>query len=132
LLSNLTLFDLVDRRLDYSEQRHQVLARNIANADTPGFIPHDTVEPDFQRLIAGREVARPTLAATHGGHLVPAAPFGRPHRLDAAPTELKPSGNAVSLDIEAGKLRSNSGSHKLATRLYGKYVGMLRAALGQS
>ena len=130
MLDGLALFELIDRKLDYTDARHRVLTRNIANADTPGYVPADVVEPDFRRLLAGAGGAPVALARTAPGHLegsraTPAA------RTEASPGELKPSGNAVSLELEAGKLRSNSGEHKRATMLYGKYLGMLQQALGK-
>lgn len=126
----LALFDLIGRKLDFTDARHRVITRNIANADTPGFIPEDVVEPDFRRLVAGAGHEPQRLARTDAGHLgaMAAAPQTR---TEASPAELKPSGNAVSLEIEAGKLRSNSGEHKRATMLYGKYLGMIRTALGK-
>lgn len=131
MLDHLTLFDLVGRKLDHTAERHNVLARNIANANTPGFVPHDVVEPDFRRLVAGRTVPPPALSATDARHLPGLAGPASSGRLQDAPGELKPSGNAVSLEIEAAKLRSNSGNHKLGTLLYGKYMSLLRTALGK-
>jgi flagellar basal-body rod protein FlgB len=126
----LALFDLIDRKLDFTDARHRVITRNIANADTPGFIPEDVVEPNFRRLVAGTTPEPVRLARTHPGHAggLAAAPRAA---TTATPAELKPSGNAVSLEIEAGKLRSNAGEHKRATLLYGKYLGMIRTALGK-
>jgi flagellar basal-body rod protein FlgB len=126
----LALFDLIDRKLDFTDARHRVIARNIANADTPGYIPTDVVEPDFRRLVAGASGEPVRLARTDPGHVGGVAAAPRPHT-ETTPAELKPSGNAVSLEIEAGKLRSNSGEHKRATLLYGKYLGMIRSALGK-
>jgi flagellar basal-body rod protein FlgB len=126
----LALFDLIDRKLDFTDARHRVITRNIANADTPGYIPEDAVEPDFRRLVAGAGHEPVRLARTDPGHVGGLAATSPP-RTEATPAELKPSGNAVSLEIEAGKLRSNSGEHKRATMLYGKYLGMMRTALGK-
>ena len=39
--SNLGLFKLITRRIDWLSQRQEILARNIANADTPGYRPLD-------------------------------------------------------------------------------------------
>ncbi len=128
-MDRLALFDLIGRKLDVTDARHRVITRNIANADTPGFVPKDVVAPDFRRLMADRGVQPVHLARTAPSHLagtaaVPAA------RTEETPAELKPSGNAVSLELEAGKLRSNAGEHKRATMLYGKYLDMMRKALG--
>src|SRR5262249_23723863 len=35
------LFDLAERRLAWATRRQSVLAQNIANANTPGYKPHD-------------------------------------------------------------------------------------------
>jgi flagellar basal-body rod protein FlgB len=126
----LALFELIDRKLDFTDARHRVLTRNIANADTPGYVPDDVVAPDFRRLVAGGGSEPVRLARTDAGHVGGLAATPR-FRTEATPAELEPSGNAVSLEIEAGKLRSNSGEHKRATMLYGKYLGMIRQALGK-
>jgi len=129
VLDSLTLFDLIGRKLDHVDHRHNVIARNLANADTPDFIPRDVVEPDFRRLVAGERAPPVQLARTDPGHAA-GATLVTAARTEATPAELKPSGNAVSLELEAGKLRSNAGAHKRATMLYGKYLGMLHTALG--
>jgi flagellar basal-body rod protein FlgB len=130
VLDRLTLFDLIGRKLDHTDARQRVLTRNIANADTPGFTPKDVVEPDFGRLVRGGGTPPVSLARTSAGHLggLGLAPGAR---TEETPADLKPSGNAVSLELEAGKLRSNSGEHKRATMLYGKYLSMIRTALGK-
>ena len=130
MLDRLTLFDLIGRKLDYTDARHRVLTRNIANADTPGFKPQDVVEPDFQRLVRGGAATQVGLARTAPNHLGGLAQ-ATGARTERTPDELKPSGNAVSLELEAGELRSNSGEHKRATMLYGKYLSMIRIALGK-
>ncbi len=130
MLDRLALFDLIGRKLDFTDARHRVITRNIANADTPGFIPEDLVEPDFRRLVAGTGREPVQLARTDPAHVSGLAAAPRPATQET-PGELKPSGNAVNLEIEAGKLRSNSGEHKRATLLYGKYLGMMRTALGK-
>ncbi len=129
MLERLGLFDLASRRLDYLEQRHVVIARNIANADTPGFRPSDVREPDFGAMVRGRGPGNVALATSHAGHLRSSTAQG-PGRLIRPPHEVLPSGNAVSLEEEAGKLRETAGQHGKITALYGKYVGFLKMAVG--
>ena len=47
------LFDLAERRLAWADRRQAVLAQNIANANTPGYKPHD-LHPSPQRSTARR------------------------------------------------------------------------------
>jgi len=65
----LALFELIDRKLDFTDARHRVLTRNIANADTPGYVPDDVVAPDFRRLVAGSGGEPVRLARTDAGHV---------------------------------------------------------------
>ena len=130
MLERMTLFDLAGRRLDFLEQRHVVLARNIANADTPGFRPSDVREPDFAAMLRGRAGGgQVALAATHAGHLRSSAAPGS-GRVVRPPAEVLPSGNAVSLEDEAGKLRETAGQHGRITAVYGKYLSFLKLAVG--
>ncbi|MFW5680376.1 MAG: flagellar basal body rod protein FlgB [Pseudomonadota bacterium] len=127
MLESFTLFGLAGRRLDYLEQRHGVLTRNIANANTPDFRPSDVREPDYRSTMPGNL----PLATSNPAHLVPAAMQGAgPHGLSRPPAEVHPSGNAVSLEEEAGKLRSTAGAHGRVTAIYGKYLQFLKLAVG--
>ena len=81
------------KRLAWLGQRQQVLAQNIANADTPGYQPRD-IEP-FRDLL-GRETRPLALNATSARHLVAsdreAGPYAeRPTRKSY---ETAPAGNA--------------------------------------
>lgn len=129
-MTGLALFALAGRRLDHLEHRHLVLARNIANADTPNYRPLDVVAPDFGAMLRGTAVGGPLqLARTSGGHLAGGSAPG-PGRVVRTEGMVMPSGNAVSLEEEAGKLRETAGQHSRVTTLYGKYVGFLKLALG--
>ena len=124
-LTNTDLFSLAERRLDWVSQRQQLLAQNVANANTPGYQAHD-LKP-FAALLAN---ATAPLAMTNPLHL---AALTNPAEQDQSRvvTERAPDGNAVSLDEELTKLADTGGMHELATNLYTKYMGMFRLALGK-
>ncbi|MCK7515786.1 MAG: flagellar basal body protein [Desulfobacterales bacterium] len=61
------LSDLVGAR----SQRHQVLASNVSNIDTPGYEPKDV---DFENLIASMQGKGIRMARTNGKHLPAATP----------------------------------------------------------
>jgi flagellar basal-body rod protein FlgB len=127
------LFDLIGARSRWLAERHGVLSRNIANADTPGFVPLDLSPFDLaQALTNARRVPGLGLERTASSHIAgtarPAAPG---HAVQRTPGwELAPSGNAVVLEEQAQKLATTRGAHELAANLYGKYLGMMRTALG--
>lgn len=51
--SKIPLFQGLVQKMGWLAQRQQVLARNIANANTPGFKPKDIEKPDFSALLEG-------------------------------------------------------------------------------
>jgi flagellar basal-body rod protein FlgB len=120
------LFDLAERRLQWLDRRQQVLAQNVANADTPGFRPRDL--PDFAASL-GSAATRP--ARTQPGHLPGTS--GEVLVPDAAlrPKARQPDGNGVALDEELTKVADVQTNQALVNNLYAKYVSFYRLALGR-
>ena len=122
--TRLALFDLADHRLAHIGRRQEVLAQNIANADTPGWRSRD-LKP-FAEVLARASSAAPW--QTQPGHLAPRRGATQGHVQGG---ERAPDGNSVVLDSELGKIADSDSSHSLVTWLYGKYLGMFRTAAGR-
>ena len=61
--NGMALFDLAERRLAWIDRRQGLLAQNIANANTPGYMAKDLV-PFAQTLAKGRRAgAQPVRAS---------------------------------------------------------------------
>ena len=120
--------DLAEARLRWLDRRQEVLARNIANADTPGFRARDVTPFPDHLLRAGAGGA--ALARTDPRHLAGAAGAAR-DRPDA-PSEITPDGNAVSLDEQAIKVADTDSAHALAMGLHRRWTGLFRTALGRN
>ncbi len=131
-LDKIGLFDLVKKRLAWLAQRQEVLARNIANADTPGYKPRDLKPFDFRRLLS-REVGRVNPDLTNRAHVgggpKRAAEFAEERTRH--PYESAPAGNSVILEEQMMKVGATTMSHKLTTELYKKHLNMIRTALGR-
>ncbi len=130
--SNLGLFKLITRRIDWLNDRQEVLAKNIANADTPDYRPQD-LRPFAEHLA---RTGGPTLATatTHSGHIQPVA--GRVARSAGSDDindvyEASPTGNEVVLEQQLIRVSETAMQHQLALSLYRKHVGMIRTALGR-
>ncbi|MFO1068044.1 MAG: hypothetical protein U1E14_05920 [Geminicoccaceae bacterium] len=126
------LFDLVGARTRWLAGRHALISGNLANADTPGFVPLDAAPMDGTRLRpAGAGPGAVTLVRTSADHLA-----GTPRRqpdIASRPDkgwERDPAGNGVVVEEQVQKLAETQGQYRLATAVYGKYVRMLRTALG--
>jgi flagellar basal-body rod protein FlgB len=124
-LKTMDVFALAEQRLDWVSRRQELLAQNVANANTPGYQARD-LKP-FAALLTNRPVA---LAETNPMHLVATHSAFEQDRGTVA--ERAPDGNAISLDEELTKLADTGGMHQLATNLYTKYMGMFRTALGKN
>ncbi len=130
--SNLGLFKLITRRIDWLNSRQEVLAKNIANADTPDYRPQD-LRPFAEHLA---RTGGPTLATatTHSGHIQPVA--SRAARTAGSDDindvyEASPTGNEVVLEQQLIRVSETAMQHQLALNLYRKHVGMIRTALGR-
>ena len=103
------------RGMDIALGRQNLINSNIANLETPGFVPHDV---DFASAL---EAAL-------------AAPQGSATELE---TTLSPdkaasaNGNLVDLDIQMGRLSQNSIFYGAQTRAVSRKLAMLKYAAGE-
>jgi flagellar basal-body rod protein FlgB len=124
-VSQVPLFALADRRFAWIDQRQEVLAQNLANADTPGWRARD-LKP-FQALLATPPVA---LAATDPAHLAGTVDAAV-DEATAATAERAPDGNGVALDHEMMKVADTDMAHAVTTGLVTAWLGMFRTAIGR-
>jgi len=91
--------------------RQQLIASNIANADTPGY---KAVDIDFQEAVrialASAQTPPISLTTTATGHIVGAIRSATPsYPLKyQVPTQSSVDGNTVDMDVERTKLAENS------------------------
>ena len=137
--TDIGLFRLAERRLAWVDRRQQVLAQNIANADTPGYTARDLhpFERALPRTSPGAAPsmaagAAPALARTSLLHLVAGGDAAGGGTTRTRPHERTPDGNAVSVEGELTKVADTAGAHDLTAGLYRKYMGMFRTALGRA
>jgi flagellar basal-body rod protein FlgB len=124
--SGIGLFDLADKRLGWLERRQELLAQNVANANTPGWKSHDL--KSFATVLAGRS-AELAPVRTDPGHL-PGKPAGANQRISAK-GERAPDGNTVKLDEELTKVADTESAQATTTGVYTKYMSFFRMALGR-
>jgi flagellar basal-body rod protein FlgB len=126
--ARVSLLDLAERRLSWADERQTVLAQNIANANTPGYKPHD-LRPFAEALANAGAVAPVRTDPNHWAGTLPAQTPGEV--LDR--THMKSAdGNAVSLDEQLVKVADTETTHQLVTTIYKTYLGMFRTAAGGS
>jgi len=130
-LGHLKLFSLLGKRMSWLGARQEVLAHNVANADTPGYVPHDLKAQDFGSLLRP-SAPQPELRATDADHLEPTRRRPRhPEAKDREVFETTPDGNAVVLEDQLMKVSETQADYRLATNLYSKHIAMIKAAIGR-
>jgi flagellar basal-body rod protein FlgB len=127
------LLAMLRDRMQWHQSRQKVLAENIANANTPGFKPHDLAAPRFgsdgRAVAAGGALPMTGTSALHLATLSATGP-GEDRR-GSQRFEVMPSGNAVTLEDEIMKSGQNQADYQLAATLYQKSLAMLRTAVGK-
>ncbi len=124
--------------LKLREQRTELLARNLANADTPGFKAQDL---DFRAALAasaGTTAAPGTLKATQAGHIGAAGADGLAPGSTSAfvkyRTPLAPSldGNTVDAQLEQAAFADNAVRYQATLQfLSSKFRSLMTAITGQ-
>lgn len=136
----LTLFQAMSAKTKWLNKRQQVLAQNIANADTPGYRPQDLKALDFKDVLAksssqrAMSANRPNVTKTNSAHIGSGVLSGREvSPKDQRKTyEVAPAGNSVVIEEQLLKANQTAGDHRLMLNLYQKNIAMLRAAIGQN
>jgi flagellar basal-body rod protein FlgB len=128
-ITDIPLFAMLRSKMQWHQQRQQVLAQNVANADTPNYRARDLRTPSFAELL-GRTSSL-ALATTRPGHLQHSgAATGFRVETDAK-TELSPSGNGVVLEDQMLKVSGTANDYALTTNLYKQHLAMLRTVLSR-
>lgn len=134
LPGNLSVFSLLDARLNMLETRQKSVAENVANANTPGYVPQDVDQSEFARSLSRYKApeANPVgLAVTRAKHIA-AAPVSMPNAgvslKDAPDSEVTMDGNAVVVEEQMLKINQIRTDFDTAISLYQKGLAMIRLA----
>lgn len=131
VLKNLGVFALASAQLAHASQRHAVIARNIANADTPGFKAQDVAPLDF-REVSARTASASAPKATRSTHAAEPTAGRPPVELRTLPArDATPNGNTVMLEEQMVQAAETRGAFELAATLYAKNLTLLRAVVGR-
>jgi flagellar basal-body rod protein FlgB len=122
------LFDLAQKRLQWTAQRQSVLATNIANSNTPRFQARDV--QSFASVLQGTGSVAP--ARTQAAHMAGTVPSGQAALARDPPKARAIDGNTVALDQQLTKVADTETTQSLVTNIWKKYMGMFSMTLGHS
>ena len=119
MFQNLDLFQQSAALARHAGRAQSLIARNIANADTPGYQARHLAPFD-----PGDRGG--TWQATRAGHL---SPEGQGARILTATEATSPNGNSVSLESEIFAAVEAQRSHNNALAIYRHALTMIRTAV---
>jgi len=138
--TQISVFNLMKARMQMLGERQKIVAQNVANVSTPGYVPADINQDAFattlQRM-AGKggapgvaAPARTAMMATQAGHMVapnmPAAPGVSVVKSPDSETTL--DGNTVVVEEQMMKIAETRMDFETMVGLYQKSLGLLRLA----
>ncbi len=118
MISDLEILRTYSAMASHAAKRHEVLSRNIANADTPGYKAQDI--QSFADAYKAAERSGTTLSVRSL----------RAHAADIQGTE-SPNGNNVSIEDQMLKTAETKGQHDMALAIYKKTLDLMRMSLGR-
>ena len=106
--------------LTLHQKRHEVVASNLANVETPGFRARDIDGRDFK---AALEAAFAGRAADEAGERA------EPEVVQDTTALPRADGNTVDVDLQMAKLSANGGRYVALARILGQRIALLRQAI---
>ncbi|WP_371324729.1 flagellar basal body rod protein FlgB [Dechloromonas sp. ZY10] len=119
------------KAIDLRAQRHEVLASNIANADTPNYKARDFDFSEAMKGAASRwdEQKKLGLAHTSSRHFATQG-GGADYRLQFRNEyQSAVDGNTVEMDVERAQIADNALQYQILTQLIGSRFQGLRTAM---
>ncbi|KUJ77972.1 flagellar biosynthesis protein FlgB [Ruegeria marisrubri] len=128
MFSDLNVFKLAHAVATHAGQRQAVIARNLANADTPGYQPREIEAFQAAYSQGGR---RMRMSATREGHMNVEAQDGQAWAEYTLESRQDANGNGVSLEEEMLKAVDVKRQHDRALAIYRSSLTILRTSIGK-
>ena len=136
------MMDKLDKALYFQQEalnlltrRQDILASNIANADTPGYLARDI---DFSQQLKKsvtqqrRQAQSLTLSLTEKKHIPAAAPVINRHELlYRIPDQPSADGNTVDMDRERVQFADNNIKYQTSLTLLGSQIKGMMSVISQ-
>ena len=138
-LEDISTFQVLKAKLDYSAERQRLIAQIVANADTPGYAPSDLSPFTFEVAMRHALTLTPSggasatggagLAMTQAGHMVGSRNRPGNWKPQVKPdSEARVDGNQVVLEDQMAKMTEARLDHEAAISFYQQSLSLLRTA----
>ncbi|MGZ8163305.1 MAG: flagellar basal body rod protein FlgB [Methylobacter sp.] len=110
------------------ERRGEVLAANLANADTPSYKARDL---DFKSILKQNMPEAVTMERTQAGHFAPQQLL-EARLMYRNPNQVSLDGNTVEANVEQAKYAENAVQYQASLQfISNKFTGLMMALRGQ-
>lgn len=118
------------KQVDYLQKKHEILASNIANANTPKYTAKDVEAPEsISRNKRKVRAPRVKLKVTNAKHLKPVKAYSdRYNIINDNSGEMKPNKNNVDLAKQVSKAAVNSDEVAIALKNYKSSMDLIANA----
>ena len=125
-LNNLTVFSLANQDMKYLTERQKILAGNVANANTPGYLAKDLKKPNFSDELNSAL----QMIVTNEKHFTGLGGSSLSARVyTPKPTQpLTIDGNGVVLEDQLNEISKDKGEYTRVMTLYNTYKNMIKTA----
>ncbi|WP_299166197.1 FlgB family protein [uncultured Tateyamaria sp.] len=113
----------------HAGQRQAVVAQNVANADTPGYVGRDL--PSFQEMYAPSESGTLMQRATRSGHMHGSTEGTMEGVMREDRSFAAPDGNTVSIETEMMRATEAKRQHDRSLAIYKSAMNVIRSSLGR-
>ncbi|HVY64312.1 MAG TPA: flagellar basal body rod protein FlgB [Gammaproteobacteria bacterium] len=121
-----SILGIHEAALLYRARRMDVIAANLANADTPNYLARDL---EFAGTLDSTFAAATRLKATDPRHIAP-GPVTQSNELKyRVPHQPSLDGNTVETDLELARYAENAVSYQASLMFAGSRISTLRAAI---
>lgn len=121
-------FGIHPQALALRARRTEVLAANLANADTPGYKAQDI---DFKTALSQVSSQSTSLKVTHSGHIQPNQSLMGERLMYRIPLQPSLDGNTVDSHVEQAKFAENALQYQASLEfMTGKITGLRSAIRG--
>lgn len=124
-----TALGIEPKALAFREKRGEILAANLANADTPNYKARDL---DFKSVLKQSMASGMTMERTHAGHIAPRQQVFGANVMYRNPGQVSLDGNTVEAHVEQAKYAENAVQYQASLQFIGsKFSGLMTALRGQ-
>lgn len=117
------------KALAFREKRGEILAANLANADTPNYKARDV---DFKSVLKQSMASGASMERTNAKHIVPQQPIFGANVMYRTPYQVSLDGNTVEPQVEQAKYAENAVQYQASLQfINNKFSGLMTAVRGE-